>query len=184
MEKQGTREQGTREQGGLVGRLEWGRRVDLPKRSAGLLIYRRKERGLEVLLVHPGGPLWAKKDRGAWSIPKGEYGEDEEPLAAAQREFKEETGFDLDRGEFVSLGVIRQAGGKMVSVWAHQGDYDPQSLISNRCTLEWPPRSGRRMEIPEVDRGGWFTIEEAQNRILASQQPILSSLARTLERGR
>jgi predicted NUDIX family NTP pyrophosphohydrolase len=156
----------------------------LPKRSAGLLIYRHGERGLEVFLVHSGGPLWAKKDRDAWSIPKGEYGEDEQPLAAAQREFKEETGFELESGVFLSLGDIRQAGGKIVSVWAHEGDFDPRTLMSNRCTIEWPPRSGRMVEIPEVDRGGWFTLEEARDRILASQRPVLSSLAQTLTRGR
>lgn len=155
----------------------------MPKRSAGLLIYRQGERGLEVFLVHPGGPFWAKKDRGAWSIPKGEYDEDEEPLAAAQREFREETGFELQRGEFLSLGVVRQAGGKIVSVWAHEGDFDARTLTSNRCSIEWPPRSGRMLEIPEVDRGAWFTLEEARDRIWASQQPVLSSLAQALERG-
>ncbi len=146
-------------------------------------MYRRGQRGLEVFLVHPGGPLWANKDRGAWSIPKGEYGEDEEPLEAARREFKEETGFDLTGGDFLPLGAIRQAGGKIVSVWAHEGDYDPRSLTSNLCKIEWPPRSGRRIEIPEVDRGDWFTIREARDRILASQQPVLISMVQALERG-
>lgn len=169
--------------GSIFSDLEWGRRLEVPKRSAGLLMYRRGGRGLEVFLVHPGGPYWANKDLGAWSVPKGEYGEDEEPLEAARREFKEETGFGVDGGEFLSLGEIRQAGGKMVSVWAHEGDIDPGSLVSNLCTIEWPARSGRSIEIPEVDRGGWFTIGEAQDRIFKSQQPFLSTLMTTLERG-
>ncbi|MGI8770231.1 MAG: NUDIX domain-containing protein, partial [Acidobacteriaceae bacterium] len=108
--------------------------------------------GLEVFLVHPGGPFWAKKDAGAWSIPKGEYEEEEQPLEAARREFKEETGFAAN-GQFVEVGSIRQAGGKLVAVWAFEGDCDPANLISNVCQIEWPPRSGRRVECPEVDRG-------------------------------
>lgn len=147
----------------------------MAKRSAGLLLYRRGGAGLEVFLVHPGGPLWAKKDLGAWSIPKGEYGPDENPLVAAQREFAEETGFAVS-GRFTELGTIRQAGGKLVSAWALEGDCDPARLESNRCQIEWPPRSGKKMEIPEVDRGAWFSLDEAGAHILASQKPLLQWL--------
>jgi predicted NUDIX family NTP pyrophosphohydrolase len=151
----------------------------MPKRSAGLLLYRRRDRGIEVFLVHPGGPFWAKKDLGAWSIPKGEYGDGEEPRDAARREFEEETGFS-PAGEPVELGTIRQAGGKLVSVWALEGDSDPAKLKSNMCEIDWPPRSGRRMEIPEVDRGAWFSLAEAGEKLLASQLPALEMLANRL----
>ena len=147
----------------------------MPKRSAGLLIYRRRERGLEVFLVHPGGPLWAKKDLGAWSIPKGEYSAEEDPLAAARREFAEETGMKVD-GDFVELGTIRQAGGKLVTAWALEGDFDADRLVSNLVEMQWPPRSGRMVEFPEVDRGAWFTVSEARERILASQRELLERL--------
>lgn len=155
----------------------------MAKRSAGLLLYRRGAEGLEVFLVHPGGPFWAKKDLGAWTIPKGEYGDDEDPLAAAQREFAEETGFAVS-GPFVELGTIRQAAGKLVSVWAVEGDCDPARLESNWCKVEWPPRSGRQMDIPEVDRGAWFSLREAGARILASQRPVLQRLAEKTGSGR
>jgi predicted NUDIX family NTP pyrophosphohydrolase len=145
------------------------------KRSAGILVYRQREGALEVFLVHPGGPFWAKKDRGAWTVPKGEYTDAEQPLDAAIREFKEETGFDL-RGKFVELGTITQASGKVVSAWACAGDLDPEKLISNSCQIEWPPHSGRSMTIPEVDRGGWFSLAEAKARILPAQQPFLDRL--------
>lgn len=147
----------------------------MPKQSAGLLLYRRSPQGLEVLLVHPGGPFWAKKDLGAWSIPKGEFAEGEDPLAAARREFTEETGFAAE-GEFVPLGTIRQAGGKLVAAWAVEGDCNPAALVSNMCEIEWPPRSGRRIEIPEVDRGAWFSLTEGRERILAGQRPFLERL--------
>lgn len=150
----------------------------MPKRSAGLLLYRRRN-GLEVFLVHPGGPFWAGKDRGAWSIPKGEYSQNEDPLAAAQREFHEETGFTA-RGPFVELGTIRQAGGKVVTAWAIEGDCDPAALVSNTCRIMWPPRSGKSMEIPEVDRGAWFAMPEARARILPGQSPFLDALQRQL----
>jgi predicted NUDIX family NTP pyrophosphohydrolase len=146
------------------------------KRSAGLLLFRRNERGIEVLLVHPGGPFWTRKDLGAWSIAKGEYEEGEEPLAAARREFQEETGFVIE-GAFLELGTIRQAGGKVVSVWGIEGDCDPAKLTSNRFQMEWPPRSGSMKEFPEVDRGAWFTLPEAHDRILASQRPFLDRIA-------
>jgi predicted NUDIX family NTP pyrophosphohydrolase len=151
----------------------------MPKQSAGLLMYRLRESLVEVFLVHPGGPFWAKKDAGAWSIPKGEYAAGEDPLDAARREFAEETGFE-PRGEFIPLGTIRQAGGKLVSVWAVEGDCDPAQVKSNLCTIEWPPRSGRKMEIPEVDRAGWFSVDEAREKILKSQGPVLDLLVARL----
>jgi len=151
----------------------------MPKRSAGLLMYRRRNRQLEVFLVHPGGPFWAKKDLGAWSISKGEYVEGELPLEAARREFEEETGFAA-QGDFLELGAVQQAGGKVVMAWAFEGDCDPSKLISNRCEIEWPPRSGRKIEIPEVDRGSWFSIAEARERILKSQAPFLDRLQQNL----
>lgn len=153
------------------------------KRSSGLLVYRRREGAPEVFLVHPGGPFWAKKDLGAWSIPKGESLEGEEPFKAALREFEEETGFHVEGtldGEFFDLGVFTQAGGKIVSTWACESDFDPAQLVSNSCEIEWPPRSGRRIMIPEVDRGGWFSIAEALTRILKSQQPIVEKLVKIL----
>ena len=145
-----------------------------------MLLYRRNEQGLEVFLVHPGGPFWSKKDLGTWSIPKGEYTDAEDPLAAARREFKEETGFTVD-GSFVALGSVRQTGGKVVSVWALEGDCDPALLTSNLCELKWPPRSGKTISFPEVDRGAWFSLHEAQKRILASQGPMLHRLADALD---
>jgi predicted NUDIX family NTP pyrophosphohydrolase len=151
----------------------------MPKRSAGLLMYRLREGHLEIFLVHPGGPFWAKKDLGAWSISKGEYVEGEPPLEAARREFEEETGFAAD-GDFLELGAVQQAGGKVVMAWAFEGDCDPSKLISNRCEIEWPPRSGRKIEILEVDRGDWFSIAEARERILKSQAPLLDRLQQNL----
>jgi len=151
----------------------------MPKQSAGLLMYRLQETGLEVFLVHPGGPFWARKDLGAWSIPKGEY-TSEDPLDAARREFAEETGLS-PRGDFLPLGTIRQAGGKLVSAWAVEGDCDPAQIRSNLCTIEWPPKSGRKIVIPEVDRAGWFSLDEARERILKSQAPILDLLVERLE---
>ena len=151
----------------------------MTKRSAGLVMYRRHEDQLEVFLVHPGGPFWAKKDLGAWTISKGEYLEGELPLEAARREFEEETGF-VAAGDFLELGTVQQASGKIVSAWAFEGDCDPGKLVSNLCQIEWPPRSGRQIEIPEVDRGGWFSIAEAKERILKSQAPFLERLSRLL----
>ena len=146
------------------------------KRSAGLLMYRRNNTGLEVFLVHPGGPFWAAKDAGAWMIPKGEYSDDEEPLQAAKREFREETGFE-PAGEFLDLGQVKQTGGKLVNAWAFEGDCDPAKLVSNTCMMEWPPRSRRMIEIPEVDRGAWFALAAARTAILKSQSPFLDVLA-------
>ena len=138
-------------------------------------MFRRSAGGLEVFLVHPGGPLWANKDRGAWMVPKGEYEPDEPPLDAARREFEEETGF-VATGEFLDLGTIRQKSGKLVTAWAFEGDCDPANLTSNTCEIEWPPRSGRNLEIPEVDRGRWFSLDEARNYIREEQQPLLDNL--------
>jgi len=152
----------------------------MPKRSAGLIMYRKQEEHLEVFLVHPGGPFWAKKDIGAWSIPKGEFEEGEDPLAAARREFHEETGF-VAQGNFLELGVVKQAGGKVVTAWAFEGDCDPVDLVSNLCEIEWPPKSGRRLQFPEVDRGYWFSIPEARERILESQEPFLEKLSTVLQ---
>jgi predicted NUDIX family NTP pyrophosphohydrolase len=145
------------------------------KRSAGLLLYRRRAAILEVFLVHPGGPFWAKKDAGAWTIPKGEIGADEDELAAARRETAEETGF-TPGGEFVPLPPIRQKAGKVVVAWAVETDCDPAELRSNLFSMEWPPRSGRMGEFPEVDRGAWFPIEEARGKMLEAQRPFLDAL--------
>jgi len=150
----------------------------MPKRSAGLVMFRRLKE-LEVFLVHPGGPIWAKKTEGAWTIPKGEYEKDENPLAAARREFEEETGFKA-AGSFLDLGTIRQKSGKRVAAWAFEGDCDPANLKSNTCEIEWPPRSGRRLEIPEIDRGRWFSLEEAKQYIREEQSPLLDNLWRAL----
>ena len=150
----------------------------MPNRSAGLVMFRRLKE-LEVFLVHPGGPIWAKKNEGAWTIPKGEYEEDENPLAAARREFEEETGFKA-AGSFLDLGTIRQKSGKRVAAWAFEGDCDPANLKSNTCEIEWPPRSGRRLEIPEIDRGRWFSLEEAKQYIREEQSPLLDNLWRAL----
>jgi predicted NUDIX family NTP pyrophosphohydrolase len=151
----------------------------MPKRSAGLLMFRRAEREVEVFLVHPGGPFWTRKDAGAWTVPKGEYLDGEEPLDAARREFAEETGFKAE-GEFIELGTVRQNSGKLVSAWAFEGDCDPQKLVSNFCLVEWPVRSGKMIEIPEVDRGAWFTLTVAKRAILKTQQPFLDALAERL----
>lgn len=148
---------------------------NVSKRSAGLLMYRKGRDGIEVFLVHPGGPFWAKKDHSVWTLPKGEYDEDEEPLAAAKREFQEETGF-VPNGTFVELGSIRQKSGKIVVAWAVEGDCDPAQLTSNTCEIEWPPRSGKRLEIPEIDRGSWFSAQTARIYIRPEQIPLLEAL--------
>ena len=132
-----------------------------------------------MLLVHPGGPFWAKKDDGAWSIPKGEFTDDEDPLAAAKREFHEEVGAD-PAGEFLPLEPIRQAGGKLVLAWALESDFDPAALKSNMFSMEWPPKSGRQQQFPEVDRAAWFKLETAKEKILKSQQPLLDQLVAKL----
>jgi predicted NUDIX family NTP pyrophosphohydrolase len=150
-----------------------------PKRSAGLLMYRMREGKLEVFLVHPGGPLWAKKNEGAWTIPKGEYELDEEPLAAARREFHEETGF-IASGAFIELGSVQQKSGKIVIAWAFEGDCDPTHLVSNTCSMQWPPYSGRRIEIPEIDRGQWYELKLAHKYIREEQSRLLDTLGECL----
>jgi predicted NUDIX family NTP pyrophosphohydrolase len=151
----------------------------MPKRSAGILMYRRAGAVIEVLLVHPGGPFWARKDLGAWSIPKGEYAEGEEPLAVAMREFEEETGA-RPSGKFLPLGEIVQPGRKVVTAWAMEGDFDVGALKSNLFELEWPPKSGRKASFPEVDRAEWFSIEDARKKILPGQSAFLDRLLSAL----
>jgi predicted NUDIX family NTP pyrophosphohydrolase len=154
--------------------------VPMVRRSAGLLMFRRKGKELEVFLVHPGGPFWAKKDEGTWTVPKGEYVDGESPLDAARREFLEETGF-VAEGEFLELGTVKQNNGKLVIAWAFEGDCDPAKLTSNTCMVEWPPRTGKMIEIPEVDRGAWYALPEAQRAILKSQSLFLDVLAAKLD---
>ncbi len=152
----------------------------MPKRSAGLLLYRRTKPDPEVLLVHPGGPFWIRKDDGAWSIPKGLFEGDESPLAAAKREFKEETGF-LPRGPFIELGGFKQPGSKVILAWAVEGDFDPRNLKCNSFSMEWPPKSGHMQEFPEVDRAAWFEISEADRKITKGQMPIIQELFHHLD---
>jgi predicted NUDIX family NTP pyrophosphohydrolase len=147
----------------------------MPKRSAGILLYRRGDSGLELLLVHPGGPFWKNKDLGAWSIPKGEYSEREDPLAVAKREFEEETGA-RPSGDCLPLGELVQPGRKVVTAFALEGDFDPSALRSNSFELEWPPKSGRRATFPEVDRAQWFLPAEAREKILKGQSEFITRL--------
>ncbi len=151
-------------------------------RSAGILLYRRGPQGLEVLLGHPGGPFWKGRDEGAWTIPKGEIGEDEDPFAAALREFREETGFDA-HGTPLALTPIRQPSRKVVHVWAVEGDCETTESSSNTFSMEWPPRSGRQQDFPELDRVEWFATGEAAKRILRGQAPFLVELRGLLEGG-
>jgi predicted NUDIX family NTP pyrophosphohydrolase len=146
------------------------------RKSAGLLLFRHAGEELEVLLVHPGGPFWAKRDLGAWSIPKGECEDGEDPRAAAWREFGEELGTPAPEGEVLELGEIRQKAGKVVVAWAVAGDLDPDEITSNTFTMEWPPRSGRSQQFPEVDRAGWFGLAEARERINSAQAELLDRL--------
>ncbi|WP_237568076.1 NUDIX domain-containing protein [Mycolicibacterium lacusdiani] len=152
----------------------------MPKLSAGLLLYRITDDGIEVLLGHPGGPFWARKDDGAWSIPKGEYTTDEDPWSAARREFREEIGFDAPDGPRLDLPPVKQAGGKVVTAFAVQGDLDVTDSVSNTFELEWPKGSGRVREYPEVDRVAWLPVEEARVKLLKGQLPLLDSLLERL----
>ncbi|TMA86760.1 MAG: NUDIX domain-containing protein [Deltaproteobacteria bacterium] len=150
------------------------------KKTAGLLLYRIRDSAVEVFLVHPGGPFWAKKDEGAWSIPKGEFADDEQPLSAATREFQEETGFSME-GNFMALAPLKQRSGKLVYAWALEGDCDAGAIKSNLFSMEWPPRSGKRQEYPEVDRASWFTLESAKRRIVPGQIAFLEELQQMLD---
>jgi predicted NUDIX family NTP pyrophosphohydrolase len=149
-------------------------------RSAGLLMFRRRSGVTEVLLAHPGGPFWSRRDEAAWTLPKGEIAPGEDPLAAARREFLEETGF-ASAPPFLPLGELRQKSGKRISAWAFEGDADPAALVSNLFEMEWPPRSGRMQSFPEVDRVGWFGLEEARRKLIAGQAPFIDSLVQCLE---
>jgi predicted NUDIX family NTP pyrophosphohydrolase len=150
------------------------------KLSAGILLYRGLDSSLELLLVHPGGPFWTKKNLGAWSIPKGEYAAGEDPLAVARREFEEELGSPVPPGAVITLGEIKQPSRKIITAFASRGDFDPARLQSNRFELEWPPRSGRLQSFPEVDRVAWFTPEAARVKILPGQAPFIDRLLETL----
>jgi len=154
----------------------------MAKKSAGILLYRRVNTAPEVLLVHPGGPFWKNKDIGAWSVPKGEFADDEQPLIAAVREFKEELGIDVS-GDFIELIPQKQKSGKIVYTWALEQDTDVDDIVSNTFELEWPPRSGKMIEIPEVDRAGWFSMNEAKLKIIPGQIPIIENLERILLSG-
>jgi predicted NUDIX family NTP pyrophosphohydrolase len=151
----------------------------MARQSAGLLLYRWRADALEVFLVHPGGPFWAKRDLGAWSIPKGEHDAEEDPLAAARREFTEETGLTPE-GEVIALAPIRQKGGKVVRAFALEGECDSGAIRSNTFVVEWPPRSGRERTFPEIDRAGWFTLAEAGRKLNPAQAALVEELARLL----
>jgi predicted NUDIX family NTP pyrophosphohydrolase len=147
--------------------------------SAGIVLFRRSSSGVEFLIVHPGGPFWARKDEGAWSIPKGEYAEGEDALRVALRELEEETGLRVD-GEPIALEPVRQRAGKSVIAWGLEGDFDPAELRSNTFRMEWPPRSGKMAEFPEVDRAAWVTLAEARTKLNPAQLPLLEELAAKL----
>jgi predicted NUDIX family NTP pyrophosphohydrolase len=152
----------------------------MPKQAAGILLFRRGPSGLQVLLAHPGGPLWTRKDDGAWTLPKGQFGDGELPLDAARREFEEEMG-SAPMGEFQPLGTLKQPSGKVIHAWAAESDFDVTKVKSNLFEMEWPPKSGRTAEFPEVDRAGWFSIDEARRKILKGQQPFLDRLLALLD---
>lgn len=147
------------------------------KRSAGLLLFRRSEAGIEVLLGHMGGPFWAKKDAAAWSLPKGELDPDETPELAARREFQEELGLPAPSGDYLELGEVKQSGGKVVTAWAVSADLDPAAVVPGTFEMEWPPRSGKLQEFPEMDRVSWFTLDLAREKLLKGQLPFLDRLA-------
>jgi predicted NUDIX family NTP pyrophosphohydrolase len=149
------------------------------KQSAGILAYRRSENNFEVFLVHPGGPYWKNKDQHAWSIPKGEFDAVEAPFNAALREFKEETGFSVS-GNFIEFNPVKQPGGKIIFIWAIEADFDPETIKSNSFSLEWPPKSGKMIDVPEIDKAGWFTPGEARQKIHKGQIPVLEQLAKKL----
>ena len=150
--------------------------------SAGILLWRRRAGSLEVLLGHMGGPFWSRKDAAAWSVPKGEYLDDEMPIAAAVREFVEELGVELPVpvDALVSMGELRQPSGKLLSVWAAEGDLDPATVVPGTFTMEWPPRSGRTAEFPEIDRAAWWSLEDAEGKLVNGQRPLLARLSRAM----
>ncbi len=152
----------------------------MQKTSAGIILFRKKEK-IEFLLVHPGGPFFAKKDEGVWSIPKGENDNGDELLSVAKREFKEETGFDAPEGEYIPLGTVTQKNGKEVHAWGVEGEIDAENITSNTIMIDWPPRSGKQMEIPEVDKAGFFDLEAAKNKVNPAQIPLLERLLTFLE---
>lgn len=151
----------------------------MPKLSAGILLYRKGNSGAEVFLVHPGGPFWAKKDSGSWSVPKGEYDESEDALSAAKREFYEETGLTLPAGELLELGEVKY-GNKIVRVWMLEGSVDARRIKSNTFTIEWPPKTGRKQEFPEVDRAGWYPLAAAKEKLVKGQAPLVGMLEQVL----
>jgi predicted NUDIX family NTP pyrophosphohydrolase len=151
----------------------------MAKKSAGILVYRIVQSGLQLLLVHPGGPFWARKDAGAWSIPKGEFGDDEEPLLAAQREVQEELGV-LPEGQYIELSPIKQKSGKQVYAWAVEADIDTTHIVSNTFSIEWPPGSGNTKEFPEIDKAEWFTLSEAAEKINPAQYTFIAELQRLI----
>jgi predicted NUDIX family NTP pyrophosphohydrolase len=155
-------------------------KISMIKQSAGILLYRDRGQGIEVLLVHPGGPFWVRKDAGAWSIPKGEFLEEEDPYVAAKREFTEELGVPVPESETKALGSVQQSGSKIVFAWAVEADLDTDSIKSNMFDLEWPPKSGQLKQFPEIDRAGWFTLDVAQTRLVKGQVPLLQNLAEEL----
>ena len=152
----------------------------MARTSAGILLYRRSVKGIEIFLVHMGGPLWSKKDAGAWTFPKGEYDDSEEPLAAARREFREETGFDVD-GNFLPLDPIKQSG-KIIRLWAVEGDCDADAVRSEVFSVEWPPKSGKQAEFPEIDRAAWFSPDEARRKLVPAQSAFVDQLLQAIER--
>jgi predicted NUDIX family NTP pyrophosphohydrolase len=152
----------------------------MPRTSAGLLLYRRRGSGVEVLIGHMGGPFWARKDDAAWSVPKGEYGPDEQAFDVALREFEEELGTPVPADDFLPLGEVRQSGGKVLRVWAAQGDLDAAAARSNTFSLVWPPHSGRLQEFPEIDRAAWVSVDEARTKLVRGQVPLLDRLLAAL----
>ncbi len=153
-----------------------GQTGPVARTSAGVLVYRGRGADVEVLLGHMGGPFWARRDEGAWSLPKGEHGPDEDPRAAARREYAEELGLEVPEAEFVELGSVRQSGGKVVTAFAVEGDFDPATAVSNTFTLEWPPRSGQMQEFPELDRVAWFDVSTARMKLVKGQVAFLDRL--------